>query len=771
MVDGLRQVHAAGFLHRDIKPANIFVRRSDESPVLLDFGSARQALGRKSRSMTAIASAGYSPPEQYESDGEQGPWTDIYALSALCHRAITGKAPVEAPRRQSRLLRSQTDPLPRLADMPAAGYSPAFLQAVDRGLAVIETERPQSLDEWLPRLERAATPPPSLDTESRRTKQPAAHPTPHRTDERKAGKGAGRAAWLAAGSLLVIALVWLVTRQATEHPFTVQVDPADAHVRILNIGLPYRGGMELAAGSYKVEASAPGYRTKTETVAHGTAPTLHRMALSRLGIRITPQSPLHPFTVQVDPADARVRILNIGSPYRARMELAAGSYEVEASAPGYVTKTETVTHGTAPTLHHMALSRHAQPFTVQVEPADARVRILNIGSPYRARMALAAGSYEVEASAPGYATKTETVAHGSVPTLHRMSLSPLGQPFTVQVEPAQARVRLLDHGAVYQPGMQLPPGSYRVEASATGYKTVTEIVAHGSIPTVRRFVLQKAVPERFRDCAVCPEMVALPAGTFRMGSPLSEQGRQGHEGHVRVVSIGASFAIGRHEVTVSEFRRFVDQTGYSAGSSCWATKGRKMKNRKGRDWRNPGFDQSGRHPVVCVSWDDAQAYAAWLSRETGEAYRLPSESEWEYAARAGTVTARHWGEGESDQCRHANGADASTDSFWTDFIFEAGCNDGHARTSPVGTYASNDWDLHDMLGNVLEWTGDCWNHSHAGGPVDGSAWEDGDCSRRVARGGSWANKPSVLRAAARFQDTTGIRSFNIGFRVVRTIAP
>ena len=153
VADGLRQVHAAGFLHRDIKPANVFVRLSDESPVLLDFGSARQALGRRSRSVTAIASAGYSPPEQYERDGAQGVWTDIYALSALCYRAITGATPMEATQRQSQLLRTQTDPLPKLADMPAASYSHAFLEAVDWGLRLIETERPQSLDEWLLQLE------------------------------------------------------------------------------------------------------------------------------------------------------------------------------------------------------------------------------------------------------------------------------------------------------------------------------------------------------------------------------------------------------------------------------------------------------------------------------------------------------------------------------------------------------------------------------------------------------------------------------------------
>ena len=157
VAEGLRQVHAAGFLHRDIKPSNVFVRRSDESPVLLDFGSARQALLQKSRSMTAIASAGYSPPEQYESHGSHGVWTDIYALCALCHRAITGKVPVEAPRRTGEVARSRADPQKRLAGAGLAGYSPGFLDAVDWGLRLIETERPQSLGEWLARLQESAS--------------------------------------------------------------------------------------------------------------------------------------------------------------------------------------------------------------------------------------------------------------------------------------------------------------------------------------------------------------------------------------------------------------------------------------------------------------------------------------------------------------------------------------------------------------------------------------------------------------------------------------
>ena len=347
------------------------------------------------------------------------------------------------------------------------------------------------------------------------------------------------------------------------------------------------------------------------------------------------------------------------------------------------------------------------------------------------------------------------------------------QPFTVTPEPPSARVRLVDLSEPYQAGMMLPAGEYRVEVSADGYETATESVSHGTSPTVRRMTLRKAGPtvgDSFRDCAECPEMVVLPAGSYRMGSPSYEQRRGEDEGPVREVTIAAPFAIGRHEVTVAEFGRFVDETGYSAGSSCRTYESGEWESRAGRGWRNPGFGQSGRHPVACVNWNDAQAYAAWLSRETGEQYRLPSESEWEYAARAGTATARYWGEGESGQCRHANGADASAKESYSGWTV-ASCRDGHVHTAPAGSFAANGWGLHDMLGNVWEWTEDCWNGSYAGAPSDGSAWKYGDCAKRVLRGGSWFNVPSGLRAANRFRNTTGLRSIYYGFRVARTLAP
>ena len=218
-----------------------------------------------------------------------------------------------------------------------------------------------------------------------------------------------------------------------------------------------------------------------------------------------------------------------------------------------------------------------------------------------------------------------------------------------------------------------------------------------------------------------------------MGSPSSEEGRYDDEGPVHRVTISEAFAVGVYEVTRGEFGRFAAATGHKSGDSCRVWDG-EWTNEEGKGWRDPGFVQTERHPVVCVSWKDVQAYVKWLSGETGEEYRLLSESEWEYVARGGTSTARYWGGTESGQCRNANGADRQTDYSWA-----VTCDDGYEWTAPVGSYRANGYGLYDVLGNVLEWTEDCWNESYDGAPSDGRAWESGECGRRVVRGGSWYN--------------------------------
>lgn len=275
--------------------------------------------------------------------------------------------------------------------------------------------------------------------------------------------------------------------------------------------------------------------------------------------------------------------------------------------------------------------------------------------------------------------------------------------------------------------------------------------------------------DTFRDCAECPEMVVVPFGSFMMGSPEAEKGREDDEGPRHRVAIAQPFAIGVHEVTRGEFAAFVEATGHDTGNSCYTWEGG-WKLVEGRNWRSPGFAQTDDHPVVCLSWDDAKAYVAWLSGQTRADYRLLSEAEWEYATRADSSSRRFWGNDldDAEGCAFANGADLTAkDEFsgWT----VMNCRDGYVHTAPVGTFATNDFGLHDPLGNAWEWVEDCWNDSYAGAPADGTAWTSGDCGRRVLRGGSWGDFPRYLRSAYRSWSDADFRINFGGFRVARTL--
>lgn len=281
----------------------------------------------------------------------------------------------------------------------------------------------------------------------------------------------------------------------------------------------------------------------------------------------------------------------------------------------------------------------------------------------------------------------------------------------------------------------------------------------------------------FRDCEVCPEMVVIPPGAYTMGSPAGEEGRTSNEGPHHEVRIGASLAVGRYEVTRREYAAFVQETGREPGGSCWVGDGGlgpgSWRQEAGSSWRRPGFSQGQGHPVVCVSWEDAQAYAEWLSEKTGKAYRLLSGAEWEYAVRAGTTTSRYWGDGVDGQCTHANGADAAFgDEYRSRQPRSVSCRDGSTYTAEAGSRGANAWGLSDMLGNAWEWVEDCLHEDYTGAPDNGRAWvEGGDCGHRMLRGGSWYSPPGWLRSAVRGSDTPENHNFDTGFRIARNVTP
>lgn len=271
----------------------------------------------------------------------------------------------------------------------------------------------------------------------------------------------------------------------------------------------------------------------------------------------------------------------------------------------------------------------------------------------------------------------------------------------------------------------------------------------------------------FRDCPDCPQMVVVPPGSFLMGSARNVAGSGENERPRHEVQIPQALAVGRFEITRGEFAAFVDATGYKAESACYVwIHSSTWENEPGRTWRDPGFSQRDDHPVVCVNWQDTKAYLAWLSRKTGKAYRLPTESEWEYLARAGTRTARYWGDDTDLACEYANVHDSTTHARYK-FDWEPHeCKDGHAATAPVGQFKPNAFGLYDVLGNVWEWTEDCLSTNYINAPTDGSPRVTDDCAKRIYRGGGWSG-PALPRSAVRTGNPVGYRSQLLGFRVVR----
>jgi formylglycine-generating enzyme required for sulfatase activity len=260
---------------------------------------------------------------------------------------------------------------------------------------------------------------------------------------------------------------------------------------------------------------------------------------------------------------------------------------------------------------------------------------------------------------------------------------------------------------------------------------------------VRPFVLT-AEQERalvsgasFHECAKdCPEMIVVPAGEFMMGSPETEKDRGDYEGPQHKVSIASAFAVSKFDVTFADWDSCVSVGGCPEVSDSGYGRGTK--------------------PVINLTWDEAGKYVKWLSRMTGQPYRLLTEAEWEYAARAGTTTAYYWG----DEIGKGNANCIGCESQW----------DGR-ETSPVGSFKPNAFGLYDMAGNVFQWVGDCYHDNYNDAPADGSAWTNGDCNRRVLRGGSWVNAPRSLRAANRFGFSTVGRDDGLGFRLARTLNP
>ena len=260
-----------------------------------------------------------------------------------------------------------------------------------------------------------------------------------------------------------------------------------------------------------------------------------------------------------------------------------------------------------------------------------------------------------------------------------------------------------------------------------------------------------------------------------IGSPPGEAGRRDDEGPQKEIRIAHPFAVGRYEVSRRQYEAFLRETSHPISGNCMTD--RRQPGTWALDpatnFRDPGFPQTDDHPAACVSWNDAKAYVGWLNRKTDGGYRLLTEAEWEYLARAGSTAPYPWGASIHDGCTHMNGydkviMDKKGDLYKGEAVSFANCSDGYLNTSPVGTYTPNAFGIYDMIGNLGEWIEDCSTQSYEAMRADGAS-EAGDCSKRMVRGGSWGTMPRQLRSAERTRyDPTAVDD-SIGIRVAKTL--
>ena len=342
---------------------------------------------------------------------------------------------------------------------------------------------------------------------------------------------------------------------------------------------------------------------------------------------------------------------------------------------------------------------------------------------------------------------------------HDEGIAALGKPDGL----ALARRKLADVLRIADPG----------DAAAADLRERIEMAAHYGL-----FRPGQAFTDALRDGARGPQMVVVPHGGFRMGAKENEEGASKAERPSHYVRFERGFAMSRNEVTVAEFRRFMSATGHRARAArrghsiVYDERSGNFVRRSGVDWRsdyvgNPAVDNL---PVLHVSARDAEAYTEWLSQQSGHRYRLPSEAEFEYAVRAGDDDALPWGSaGPPPASENLTGSlDRSPSGRNWSNAFQ-GYGDGHWGPAPVGTGRPNRYGLHDLAGNVSEWTADCWHEGYRRAPADGRAWINPGCRTRVIRGGSWASSPAQTRSAWRMSASGDITNARLGFRVVRDL--
>jgi formylglycine-generating enzyme required for sulfatase activity/serine/threonine protein kinase len=773
LLKGLRAVHAKWFLHRDIKPENIYIRKNGH-PLLIDFGTARHAGSAKHGGMTAYLTPGFAPPEQYDRSGDHGPWTDIYALGATMYYCITRITPSDGGDRYVSLLRSGVDPVTPATQAAPSMYSKELLEVIDWMMAPDHTKRPQSVDEVLFRLtalpayaevaagggtqigrgpgQRATSgdsgptvviPAGSEDTAGQSTAAPKSKsksrskPKPRKTQSTTAAP-------------------------EPEVPPTVRVDPTAppkerAHPesrvdrRVAGKG-DGRTGSKAGPGEAANAGAAAGLVSSLQRnprLMYGAIAVIF-VAVVGAGLLVWRGDETVPDNGPVVDADSERQQRELreqAEADREREEQARAEAEREreeqARAEAEREREEQARAEAEREREEQARAEAEREREEQARAEAERQRQLQ----EQAEAEQARLSDMLDQCSAQLASGPVTGAGGErALACYRGVLDRYPEN-----ETALDGVARIERGILDEIGNALSAGEY-ARAGSFVDKLKLLGLARGRIAgledRVRRGTPGEVIEDPLRDGGTAPVMVVIPAGSFVMGCDGADRCTEDQQ-PARTVRIGQPFLAGQFQVTFADYARFAAAT------------------------QRPVPDDLGwggdRRPVINVTWNDAEAYVEWLRDQTGEPYRLLSEAEWEYIARAGSDGGYFYGDDESELCNYGNHADANSGFSWRN----TECGDGFSdRTAPVGTYSANDWRVFDVIGNVWEWVADCWHESYRQAPQDAGPWlatDSADCERRVIRGGSWYDGPELLLPRTRNWAVAEERNDVLGFRVAADV--
>ena len=793
VLSGLEVMHEAGYVHRDIKPGNLMLREEDGSAVVLDFGAARQAVGQRSKAITSILTPGYAPIEQYDSKANDvGPWSDIYALGMVAYRCISGISDSELPDAvtRGRTQRKGGDDLTPAVEAGKGKYNARLLEAIEWAIEVDEEDRPQTVDAWRGALAGAGR----RKGPTKSVRKPVTQPTRDKTTGRSRSSLTTLALTMAIIALLGVGVWWgwqeypqlfgqgtNDSQQSAQQAVTTDVPGETLRETELEETGEAVARTEQAPPLEKAEAEQPAPKEPALSLKEAEVARLLVAAEADLKARRL-TSPVgnnawdrYQQVLEIDSANSDA-IRGMEQVIETYMDLFGTAVQQEDfdQAESYLERIRDL-HPDSPSL-----------LTGRMQLEDARqARVDRLAEQERQRQAQLERqriAQAVENHWKSFDTALATVnLNEATDILNQIrTLNPEEPELAageqrleaLRVELARQQAEAIQaHWSAFDAAIQAED----LDKATDIFKQIRDLNPEepGLTAGEQRLEMAQTELERKRQEALklelAGEMVSIPGGTFRMGD-LSGEGED-DEKPIHSVTVLA-FRMGKYEVTVGQFRRFVEATEYSTEAErtvdgkegCVIYTGDGWKWRRGHSWRNPGYSVVDDHPVVCVSWNDAQAFIAWLTEQTGESYRLPSEVEWEYAVRAGSTKKYYFGNSKSQLCRYANHADSSTDYSGRN----KSCSDRIGeRTTTVGRYLPNEFGLYDMHGNAWEWVQDCWNENYRGAPSNNRAWTGGDCSRSVLRGGSWGHAPEDLRSAARGRAVRSSRDDTIGFRLAQ----